>query len=243
MTPLGPGVERLVEEASARFPAARVAVMSSDTMADPAAAAALVQAVADGERSLIVGTQVAAKGWHFPHLTLVGVIDADAGLAGGDLRAAERTHALLHQVAGRAGRAGLPGRVLLQTYAPDDPLIRALESGDSARFRQAELALREAGHWPPYGRLAALIVSAADAAAADAAGLALARAAPRGEGLLVLGPAEAPLSVLRGQHRRRLLLKAARGVNVQALLRGWLASAEVPRAARVVIDIDPQSFL
>jgi primosomal protein N' (replication factor Y) len=243
MTPLGPGVERLVEEAAQRFPAARVAVMSSDTMADPAAAAALVQAVADGERTLVVGTQVAAKGWHFPHLTLVGVIDADAGLAGGDLRAAERTHALLHQVAGRSGRAGLPGRVMLQTYAPDDPLIRALESGDSDSFRRAELALREIGHWPPYGRLAALIISAPDAATAEAAGLALARAAPRGEGLLVLGPAEAPLSVLRGQHRRRLLLKAARGVNVQGLLRGWLATAEVPRAARVAVDVDPQSFL
>jgi len=243
LTPLGPGVERLTEEAAEKFPGARVAIMSSDTMADPQAAAALVGAVAAGEKNLVIGTQVAAKGWHFPSLTLVGVIDADAGLSGGDLRAAERTHALLHQVAGRAGRAELPGRVILQTYAPNDPVIAALVSGDTEKFRAAELGLREIGGWPPFGRLVALIVSAADAATADDAGRALARAAPRVDGVVVLGPAEAPLAVLRGQHRRRLLMKVARGVNAQELVRGWLATAEVPRQARVVVDVDPQSFL
>jgi primosomal protein N' (replication factor Y) len=243
LTPLGPGVERLTEEAGELFASARVAVMSSDTMANPQAAAALVASVAAGERNLVIGTQVAAKGWHFPDLTVVGVIDADAGLSGGDLRAAERTHALLHQVSGRAGRAEKPGKVFLQTYAPDDPVIAALVSGDTEKFRAAEMGLREGGGWPPFGRLVALIVSAADAATADATGWALARAAPRVEGAVVYGPAEAPLAVLRGQHRRRLLMKVARGVNAQELVRGWLATAEVPRGARVVADVDPQSFL
>ena len=243
LTPLGPGVERLTEEAAEKFPDARVAIMSSDTMADPQAAALLVGQVAAGEKNLVIGTQVAAKGWHFPNLTLVGVIDADAGLSGGDLRAAERTHALLHQVSGRAGRADKPGRVILQTYSPDDPVISALVSGDTEKFRAAEMGLRESGGWPPFGRLVALIVSAADAATADAAGWALARAAPRVEGVTVLGPAEAPLSVLRGQHRRRLLMKFSRGISGQDLVRQWLATAEVPRQARVVVDVDPQSFL
>ncbi|MCC7283705.1 MAG: primosomal protein N' [Acetobacteraceae bacterium] len=243
LTPLGPGVERLTEEAAEKFPDARTAIMSSDTMADPEAASLLVGQVAAGEKNLVIGTQVAAKGWHFPNLTLVGVIDADAGLSGGDLRAAERTHALLHQVSGRAGREDKPGRVILQTYAPDDPVIAALVSGDTEKFRAEEMALRELGGWPPIGRLVALIVSAADAATADAAGWALARAAPRAEGVTVLGPAEAPLAVLRGQHRRRLLMKFSRGISGQELVRGWLAAAEVPRAARVVVDVDPQSFL
>ena len=243
LTAVGPGVERIAEEVRLLFPTARVLEMSSDTVQGARTAAAMAARIAAREVDLIVGTQLVAKGWHFPHLTLVGVIDADLGLAGGDLRAAERTFQILHQVGGRAGRAERPGRVLLQTWCPQHPVMRALVSGEIERFVLAELAERRAGGWPPYGRLAALIVSAGDAETADEAAQALRRAAPEGDRFLVLGPAPAPLAVLRGQHRRRLLLKAARDANVPTLLRGWLASAKVPRAARVEVDVDPVSFL
>lgn len=243
LTAIGPGVERVAEELRALFPAARVLEMSSDTVRGAQSAAAMAAMIASREIDLIVGTQLVAKGWHFPHLTLVGVVDADLGLAGGDLRAAERTFQVLHQVGGRAGRAARAGRVLLQTWTPGHPVMQALVSGEIDRFVAEEMAQRRAGGWPPFGRLVAVIVAAGEAAAADAAAAALRRAAPSGERFVVLGPAPAPLAVLRGMHRRRLLLKAARDVDVQALMRAWLAAAEVPRAARVDVDVDPVSFV
>jgi primosomal protein N' (replication factor Y) len=243
LTPVGPGVERITEEAAELFPDARRLVMASDTMTGPNAAAEASRAIAAREVDLIIGTQIVAKGWHFPHLTLVGVVDADLGLAGGDLRAAERTVQLLHQVAGRAGRAEAPGRVLLQTFSPEHPVMQALVEGDLAAFMAREAAQRRPGHWPPYGRLAALIVSADDAPAADALARDLGRAAPSGVGIEVLGPAPAPLSILRGRHRRRLLLKTRRDVAVQPILREWLAKVPVARGARVEVDVDPVSFL
>ena len=243
LVPIGPGVERITEEATALFPEARLLVMASDTMPGPNAAAAAARSIAAREVDLIIGTQIVAKGWHFPHLTLVGVVDADLGLAGGDLRAAERTVQLLHQVAGRAGRAEAPGRVLLQTFSPEHPVMQALVAGDLAAFMAQESAQRRPGHWPPYGRLAALIVSADDAQAADEAARDLGRAAPRGDGLVVLGPAPAPLAILRGRHRRRLLLKTRRDVAVQPLLRAWLAQVKISRGVRVDVDVDPVSFL
>jgi primosomal protein N' (replication factor Y) len=243
LVPVGPGVERVTDEAQNLWQGARILVMASDTMPGPHAAAAAAAAIAAREVDLIIGTQIVAKGWHFPHLTLVGVVDADLGLAGGDLRAAERTVQLLHQVAGRAGRAETPGRVLLQTFAPEHPVMRALVGGDLADFMRQEAAARRPGHWPPYGRLAALIISAENAQAADEAARDLGRAAPQGDGLTVLGPAPAPLAILRGRHRRRLLLKTRRDIAVQPLLRDWLARVPVARTVRVDIDIDPVSFL
>ena len=243
LTPVGPGVERITEEAAVLFPDARRLVMASDTMPGPHAAAEASRAIAAREVDLIIGTQIVAKGWHFPHLTLVGVVDADLGLAGGDLRAAERTVQLLHQVAGRAGRAEAPGRVLLQTFSPEHPVMQALVRGDLAGFMASEAAQRRPGHWPPYGRLAAVIVSADTALVADALARDLGWAAPRGEGAEVLGPAPAPLAILRGRHRRRLLLKTRRDVAVQPILREWLAKVPVPRSGRVDVDVDPVSFL
>jgi primosomal protein N' (replication factor Y) len=192
---------------------------------------------------LIIGTQIVAKGWHFPYLTLVGVVDADLGLAGGDLRAAERTVQLLHQVAGRAGRAEAPGRVMLQTFSPEHLVMRALVEGDLAGFIAREAEQRRPGHWPPYGRLAALIVSADAAHVADHVARELGRTAPAAPGVTVLGPAPAPLAILRGRHRRRLLLKTRRDIAVQPLLREWLGKVAVPRGARVEVDVDPVSFL
>ena len=243
LVPIGPGVERITEEAAAVFPDARVLVMASDTMPGPNAAAVAAHAIEARQVDLVIGTQIVAKGWHFPHLTLVGVVDADLGLAGGDLRAAERTVQLLHQVSGRAGRAEAPGRVLLQTFSPEHPVMQALVGGDLRAFMAQESAARRPGGWPPHGRLAALIVSADDAQSADEAARDLGRAAPRADGVVVLGPAPAPFAILRGRHRRRLLLKARRDVAVQPLLRAWLAQVPVARGVRVDVDVDPVSFL
>jgi primosomal protein N' (replication factor Y) len=241
---VGPGVERVLEEARILWPEARVMVMASDSIAGPAAAAAAAQAIQDRGVDLIIGTQIVAKGWHFPHLTLVGVVDADLGLAGGDLRAAERTVQLLHQVAGRAGRAEAPGRVLLQTFSPEHPVMQALIGGDLDAFMREEADMRRPGHWPPFGRLAALIVSSEDEREADRVARDLGLAAPHGiEGVEVLGPAPAPLAMLRGRHRRRLLLKARREVPVQPVLREWLARVPVPGGVRVQVDVDPVGFL
>ena len=243
LTAVGPGVERITEEAADLFPEARRLVMASDTMPGPHAASEAARAIEAREVDLIIGTQIVAKGWHFPHLTLVGVVDADLGLAGGDLRAAERTVQLLHQVAGRAGRAEAPGAVLLQTFSPEHPVMEALIQGDLPAFMASEAAVRRPGHWPPYGRLAALIVSADTAAGADALARDLGLSAPHGDGVTVLGPAPAPLSILRGRHRRRLLLKTRRDVAVQPILRSWLAKVAVTRGGRVDVDVDPVSFL
>ncbi len=243
LAPIGPGVERITEEVAALFPDARRLVMASDTMPGPHAAGEAARAIERREVDLIIGTQIVAKGWHFPHLTLVGVVDADLGLAGGDLRAAERTVQLLHQVAGRAGRADAPGRVLLQTFSPEHPVMQALVANDLTAFFARESEARRPGNWPPYGRLAALIVSADTAEAADIAARDLGRAAPQGEGVLVLGPAPAPLAILRGRHRRRLLLKTRRDIAVQPILREWLSRVKPSGKARVDVDVDPVSFL
>jgi primosomal protein N' (replication factor Y) len=243
LTPVGPGVERITDEAREAFPEARLLVMASDTLPGPRAAAAAAAAIERREVDLIVGTQIVAKGWHFPHLTCVGVVDADLGLGGGDLRASERTLQLLHQLAGRAGRAQASGHVLLQTYNPEHPVMQALAAGDIAGFLAREQAERRPGNWPPYGRLAALIVSADAAESADSLARDLGRAAPTGPGIVVLGPAPAPLSILRGRHRRRLLLKTVRSVAVQPLLRAWLARVPAPRGTRIDVDVDPVSFL
>jgi primosomal protein N' (replication factor Y) len=243
LVPCGPGVERLGEEVAERFPTARAALMVSDMLPGPRAAAELADAMAAHRYDVLIGTQIVAKGHHFPMLTLVGVVDADLGLAGGDLRAAERTYQLLHQVGGRAGRAERPGRVLIQTYMPEQPVMRALAANDRDRFLEAEAAQRRAAHLPPFARLAALIVSAADPESADFAARALARAAPHMPGVAVLGPAPAPLAVLRGRHRRRLLAQAERGVSLQAVLREWLAKVRFTGSVRLQVDVDPYSFL
>ncbi|HJP20337.1 MAG TPA: primosomal protein N' [Alphaproteobacteria bacterium] len=239
----GPGVERLAEELAQTLPEARLAIMASDTMTGPQAVAELVARVGAGELDVLVGTQIMAKGHHFPNLTLVGVVDADLGLAGGDLRAAERTYQVLYQVAGRAGRADRPGRALLQTYLPDHPVMAALVSGDRQAFMACESEARESHGMPPFGRLAALIVSGADERRVASSAGELARAGPRGSDTWLLGPAPAPLALLRGRHRWRLLLKAERQVNLQMVVRRWLAAVNLPNSIRVQVDIDPYSFL
>mgnify|MGYP002631014768 CR=1 FL=1 len=239
----GPGVERLAEEVAALFPQVRYVIAASDTVQSPRAAEELVRSIEDHDVDLIIGTQIVAKGYHFPLLTLVGVVDADLGLSGGDLRAAERTYQLLYQVAGRAGRAVHPGRVMLQTYLPDHPVMTALAAGDREQFLAVETEARESTGMPPFGRLAALIVSGSDEVAVNRAAAALGRAAPHVDGVQVFGPAPAPIALLRGRHRRRLLLKARKDIAVQSLLKKWITKATIPRKVRVQIDVDPYSFM
>ena len=242
----GPGVERLAEEVDGAFPGARWAVLTSDTVHKPSQVQDLVDAIVAHEIDVLIGTQMVAKGHHFPQLTLVGVVDADLGLAGGDMRAAERTYQLLHQVGGRAGRGGRPGRVMLQTYAAEHPVIEALAAGDRDSFMAREAAARKAHGLPPFGRLAAVIASGPNEAETSRAASALARAARAEEkslGIQVLGPAPAPLKLLRGRHRFRLLFKAPRGVLLQPHMRRWLAALDRRTRARLQVDIDPHSFM
>ncbi len=243
LVPVGPGVERVEEEVKQLFPEARTAIFSSDTVPDGKSARALIQTMADGEIDILVATQAAAKGHNFPRLTLVGVVDADLGLRGGDLRAAERTYQLLAQATGRAGRADKPGKALLQTWTPDHPVLMALAAGDRDAFVEAEMAEREAGSLPPHGRLAALILSSENAMAVEKTARDLAEAIPNAERLEVYGPADAPLALVRGRKRKRLLVRADRDVNLQAFLRAWLARVKVPASVRLTIDVDPYNFL
>ncbi len=243
MRACGPGVERLAEEVLHRFPDARFAVLSSDTVASPKASQVFVESVIDGEVDIIIGTQMAAKGHHFPNLTLVGVVDADLGLAGGDLRAAERTFQMLVQVAGRAGRESRPGAAILQTLNPENPVIRALLNGDRDKFLANEVAARQAAGMPPFGRLAAIILSAPDKEKLRVAADLLAQAAPRFAGVDVFGPTAAPLSFLRGRHRARMLVRAEKSVDIQQVIQSWIKDLKVPTSVRLYVDIDPYSFL
>ena len=195
------------------------------------------------EVDIIVGTQIVAKGHHFPWLTLVGVVDADLGLENGDLRAAERTFQLLQQVAGRAGRAERPGRVLLQTYIPQHGVMRALVSGDRDAFLAREAEARERVALPPFGRLVGVVVASADAELARRTAREMARRVPKTGEVSVLGPAPAPMALLRGRTRLRFLVKAGRNVNVQAFMQAWLGEMKLPNAVRVSVDIDPYSFM
>jgi primosomal protein N' (replication factor Y) (superfamily II helicase) len=239
----GPGVERICDEVNRLLPEARTIVATSDTLWSPEKAAEFVARVEAKAVDIIIGTQLVTKGYHFPELTLVGVIDADLGLEGGDLRAAEKTFQQIAQAAGRAGRAEKPGKVLIQTRNPEHPVIAALVAGDRDAFYDAETEQRRHAGAPPFGRFAAIIVSSEDEAEALLAARAIGGAAPNAEGMYVYGPAPAPLAMLRGRYRQRLLVHAQRSVEVQAIIRQWLGPLRFPGGVRVGIDVDPYSFL
>lgn len=239
---VGPGVERVAEELASLFPEARLAVMSSDEVSSPAVLKRMIESIERHEVDFIVGTQIVTKGYHFPMLTLVGVIDADLGMSGADPRAAERTWQQLEQVAGRAGRAEHAGRVIFQTYQPNHPVLQALISGDKDLFLEREAGSREAQNLPPYGKLASLILSGPDKSKVIGASKALSAKAPQANNLKVLGPVPAPLSYLRGNHRYRFLIKANIDTNLQNEIRYWLDQVATTRGVRIQIDIDPYSF-
>lgn len=240
---VGPGVERILEEVQSRFPEARAEVFSSDTVPDAAASASLIRRIEDHDIDIIIATQAAAKGHNFPNLTLVGVVDADLGLKGGDLRAAERTFQLLAQATGRAGRKLKPGKALLQTYTPEHPVMQALAQGDREAFYTYESMSREMAKFPPFGRLAALILTAKDQNLLSKFSRELALFIPHSDGIDVYGPADAPLALVRGQWRKRFLVRADRNRDLQAFVSHWLAAIKRPNAIRLVVDIDPYSFL
>jgi primosomal protein N' (replication factor Y) len=240
---VGPGVERLEQEAAELFPGARILVLSSDLVESVERLRQELDDVAEGRFDLIIGTQLVAKGHHFPKLNLVGIVDADLGLANGDPRAAERTFQLLHQVVGRAGREAGRGYGYLQTHQPEHPVMRALVAQDREAFYAAEIAVREKTGYPPFGRLASLLVSGGDKHATEAHARKLAAIAPLDDKVRVLGPAEAPLAVVRGRYRFRLLVKAPRGYDLSAYLREWLAGAPKAKGTlKLEVDVDPQSF-
>lgn len=239
----GPGVERIADEVAALFPEARRAIVTSDTLFSPARAADFVARMEANEIDIVIGTQLVTKGYHFPNLTLVGVIDADLGLQGGDLRAAERSFQQIAQVAGRAGRDVKKGHVLIQTHEPGAPVIRALVSGDAASFYAAETAARKNAEAPPFGRYAAIIISSEVLDEATDVARMISRSAPRIDGMHLYGPAPAPLAMLRGRHRQRLLVHARRTLDVQTIIRNWLGPLKWPAGVRVAVDVDPYSFL
>ncbi len=239
----GPGVERIADEVAERLPEARVVVATSDTLNSPGRAAEFIALVESGAVDVIVGTQLVTKGFHFPELTLVGVVDADLGLEGGDLRAGERTYQQIAQVAGRAGRGEKPGEVLLQTRHPEASVIAALAAGDRSAFYDAETEARRHAGAPPFGRWAAIIVSSEDEAEAREAARRIGDTRPKVDDLAIFGPAPAPLSLLRGRYRYRLLMNARRSVQLQDIIRQWLGTLNHPPGVRVAVDIDPYSFV
>ena len=239
----GPGVERIADEVAERLPEARVFVATSDTLNSPGRAAEFVAVVEGGAVDVIVGTQLVTKGFHFPELTFVGVVDADLGLEGGDLRAAERTYQQIAQVAGRAGRGAKPGEVLIQTRHPEAPVIAALAEGDRDAFYEAETEARRLAGAPPFGRWAAIIVSSEEESDARDAANRIGRARPALPELAIYGPAPAPLSLLRGRYRFRLLINAKRSAQLQEVIRNWLGALDHPAGVRVGVDIDPYSFV
>ncbi len=245
LVPCGPGVERVAEEVAERFPGVETAILSSDLIPGMKALREIIEKIAAGAAPIVIGTQLVAKGHHFPHLSTVGVVDGDLSLATGDPRAAERTFQLLSQVTGRAGREdGVKGRGFIQTHLPEHPVMQAIVANDRDSFLKEEIEARQAAGMPPFGRLAALIVSAKAKPDAETYAQILARAAPHSAKISVLGPAEAPLALIRGRYRYRLLVKATRDADLQAYLRHWIERAPPPRGSlRLAVDIDPYSFL
>ena len=243
LTACGPGVERIAEEVSKRFPDASLAVISSDITSSLAEVSAVFERMEKGEVDILIGTQILAKGHHFPSLTLVGIVDADLGLMGSDLRATEQTYQLLSQVSGRAGRAEKKGTVYLQTLYPDNAVLKALLANDRNQFLDLEKQSRRILRMPPFGKLAAVIVSGANRDAAEKVAVWLGQTAPNNDYISTLGPAPAPIYMLRGKYRYRLLLKTAKNIKIQEVLREWLRKISCPSNIRVEIDVDPYSFM
>ena len=245
MTACGPGVERIAEEVAERWPDAKLALMSSDLIPGLVEMREMIHKIERGEIQIIIGTQIVAKGHHFPDLATVGIVDGDLGLAqGADPRSGERTFQLLHQVTGRAGRSFANGRGFVQTYSPEHPVMDAIIRGDREAFLEREIHIRQAGLLPPYGRLAAIVVSARDKDIAERIARDIANCAPAAERITVLGPAEAPIAVVRGRFRWRLLIKASREIDIQSYLRQWLDMVpKLPSDVMLSIDIDPYNFL
>lgn len=243
LTACGPGVERIAEEVKGRFPDARIEILSSDITSSLAEVSAVIRKMEQGEVDILIGTQILAKGHHFPSLTLVGIVDADLGLMGSDLRASEQTFQLLSQVSGRAGRGAKKGTVYLQTLYPENAVLQALIANDRDKFLTLEKNTRRILKMPPYGKLAAVIVSGVNRDLTENIAVRLGQTAPNGDSFSTLGPAPAPIYMLRGRYRYRLLIKTAKNIKIQELIREWLRRVDCPSNVRIEVDIDPYSFM
>ena len=243
MLSCGPGVERLEEEVNIKFPDYKTAILSSDTIKDSETMNKFLNDIEEQRINIIIGTQIVSKGHNFKRLTLVGILDADLGLSGGDLRASEKTFQTLHQVSGRAGREDILGKVIIQTYDPNNQTIKALSKNDRDLFLEIERNSRESSGMPPFGRLAALVLSSKDEALLNIQANIISRSVPNFKHVKILGPAIAPLSILRGRYRLRFLIKASRDVNLQKLIKDWLSKINLSSSVKLVIDIDPYSFM
>ena len=243
LTACGPGVERIAEEIKHRFPNARIAIVSSDITSSFAEVSQIISQMENGELDIIIGTQILAKGHHFPMLTLVGVIDADLGLMSSDLRASEQTYQLLTQVAGRAGRGEKKGTVYLQTLYPENNVLKAILNHDSEEFTLIEKKNRKILNMPPFGKLAAIIISGDNQNKTEKIAYMLGKTAPNTEHISTLGPAPAPLFMIRGKYRYRLLLKTDKNINIQDIIKKWLSMVEIPASVRIKVDINPYSFM
>ena len=243
LTACGPGVERIAEEVRGRFPQARIEIISSDITTNLSEVSEVIRKMENNEVDILIGTQIIAKGHHFPLLTLVGIVDADLGLMGSDLRASEQTFQLLSQVSGRAGRGEKKGAVYLQTLYPENAVLKALVDNDRARFLEIEKQTRQLLKMPPFGRLAAIIVSGTNKDSVEKTAIYLGQTAPNNDYINTLGPAQAPIYMLRGKYRYRLLLKTAKNIKIQAVIQEWLAKVSYPSNVRVEVDIDPYSFM
>lgn len=239
----GPGVERIAEEVKEYFPDARTMILASDITDTHDKLIKALDSIKNGEVDIIIGTQIIAKGHHFPKITCVGIIDADLGLSGGDLRATERSFQLLHQVAGRAGREQLKGRVFLQTYNAEQRVMQMIAADDRDKFLEVEASERQQAKMPPFSRLAALVITGKNEIQTRDIAMMIGRTAPRADGIQVLGPAPAQMYRIRGQYRQRILIRAEKNLNIQKWIAEWLQSVKIPSSVRVVIDIDPQNFL
>ena len=243
LTACGPGVERVAEEVTRRFPTAHIGILSSDITSTLNEVSEVIAQMERQEIDIIIGTQILAKGHHFPSLTLVGIVDADLGLMGSDLRASEQTFQLLSQVSGRAGRGDKKGTVFLQTLYPENAVLQALLHNDRAKFIELEKQSRRILKLPPFGKLAAVIISGSNQEQVEKIAVYLGQSAPNTDMISTLGPAPAPIFMLRGKYRFRLLLKTARSINIQEVLRVWLKRVQIPQGVRVEVDIDPYSFM
>ncbi len=243
LTACGPGVERIAEEVKNRFPTARVEILSSDITTNYKEISEVIRKTSNKEVDILIGTQILAKGHNFPDLTLVGVIDADLGLMGTDLRSTEQTFQLLSQVAGRAGRGEKKGFVYLQTLYPDNLVLDAVIKHDREAFVDIEKSSRLMLKMPPYGKLAAIIVSSTNNEIAETTAYMLGRCAPHTDNIQTFGPAPAPLNLLRGRYRYRLLLKTAKNVDIQKIIKIWLKMVKVKSNVRIDVDINPYSFM
>ena len=243
LTACGPGVERIAEEVKARFPDARIKIISSDITSSVTEVSAVIREMEQGLVDILIGTQILAKGHHFPTLTLVGIVDADLGLMGSDLRASEQTYQLLSQVSGRAGRGEKKGTVYLQTLYPENAVLKALINNDRQEFLKLERQSRKILKMPPFGKLAALIVSGTNQEDTERVAIWLGNTAPNNDYITTLGPAPAPIFMLRNKYRFRLLLKTSKNIRIQDVIRDWLAKVQFSSRVRVEVDIDPYSFM